>query len=124
MFAAVVERRRLFPQPGIVGQAERVVDVGIGPVAATTCAQGPNRATPGRIGPDVGLDLFGAEAGELVPFLVVFTDMLETEPAVLVQPVPGPWRTVFALQSTAGRLADALMRLRTIGLHQGFRSPS
>ena len=69
-------------------------------------------------------DLVGAQAGEIVPFLVVFTDMLETEPAVLVQPVPGPWRTVLALQSTAGRLADALMRLRTIGLHQGFRSPS
>ena len=76
-----------------------------------------------QLGADMGLDLLGIEAGEIVPLAVVFADMRQTEPAVLVQAVARPWRAVVAGQPTAWCLADSLMRLRAIGRCQGFRSP-
>ena len=57
----------------------------------------------------MGLDLVGPEAGEIVPLLVVFADMLEAEPAIGIQAVASPGRAELALQPAAGRLADALL---------------
>ena len=71
-----------------------------------------------------GLDLVGVEAGEIVPFLVVFADVLEAEPAILVEPVARERRAVLAVQPAARRFADPLEGLRAVGRRQGFGSPS
>ena len=60
----------------------------------------------------------GVEAGEIVPFLVVFADVLEAEPAILVEPVARVGRAVLAVQPAARRLADPLEGLRAVGRRQ------
>src|SRR4029077_10042383 len=115
--------RRFLAQAGIVGQAERIDNVGVGAAAAAP-PEWPDGSPPDRIGADVSLDLVGVEAGEIVPFLVVFADVLEAEPAMFVQPVARPGRAVLAAQPAARRLAHPLVQLRAIRRRQGFRSPS
>src|SRR5215510_5300019 len=77
---------RTLAQAGIVSEVERVMNMDIWAVAAAG-AQRPDRPAPCRVGADVGLDLLGAEAGEVVPLLVVLAHVLEAEPAILVQPI-------------------------------------
>ena len=50
--------------------------------------------------------------------------MLETEPAIVVQPVAVARRAILAGESTARCLAHPLLWLRAVCRHQGFRSPS
>src|SRR5258708_12900523 len=94
----------------MVGRAERIDDVGIRAAAAAP-AERPDRPPPGRIGADVGLDRLGVEAGEIVPLLVIFADVLEAEPAMFVQPVARAGRTVFAPHPPARRLPHPLIGL-------------
>src|SRR5262245_47016760 len=123
LFAAIELGRRALAKAGIVSKVERVMDMDVWP-AVTPGAHRPYWPAPGRVGADVRLDLLGAEAGEVVPLLVVVAHVLETEPAILVQPVAGARRAILAREPAAGRFADPLLRRCAIGGHQGFHSPS
>src|SRR5262249_35454845 len=121
LLAAIEFGRRALVEARLAAQSERVVDVR--PVAAPA-AERPDRPAPDRVGADVLLDLVGVEAAKIVPLLVVFADVLEAEPAVVVEPVAREGRTEVAVQAAARRLADSLERVCVLGRRQRFGSPT
>ena len=123
LLAAIELGLRALAQPGIVSKVERVMDVDLGTVAAAG-AERPDRTAPSRVGADMRLDLLGAEARVVIPLLVVFAHMFETEPAILGQPVAGARGAILAGEPAARRFADPLVRRCAVGGRQGFRSPS
>src|SRR4030095_11793035 len=123
LLAAIELGLRPLAEARIVSKVERVMDVDVWAVAAAG-AERPDRAAPGRVGADMRLDLLGAEAGEVVPLLVVLAHVLQTEPTVLVQPVAGARGAGLAGEPAAWGFADALVRRCAVGGRQGFRSPS
>src|SRR5213079_1193928 len=118
LLAAIEARRRPLAEPGCVAETERIVDLR----TAAPAAERPDGAAPDRVGADVLFDVGGVEAGEVVPFFVVFADMLEAEPAILIEPVARERRAVVAMQPTSRRFADPFEGPRTVG-RQRLGSP-
>src|SRR5262245_60418082 len=95
----------------------------IGAVAASG-AQRPHRATPDRVGADMGLDLVGVQAREVVPLLVVLADVLQADPAIVGQAVARTRRTELAAQPAARRFAHPVIGPAGVRRGQWAHAPS
>src|SRR5262249_50353552 len=91
--------------------------------AAAPAAQRPDRAAPDRVSADMLFDRLSVEPGEIVPFFVVFADVLQAEPAILIEPIARERRSEVAMQPAAGRLAHPFETGHALG-RQRLGSPS
>ena len=102
-----------------LAETERVVDLR----TAAPAAERPDGAPPDRVGADVLFDIGGVEAGEIVPFSIVFAHVREAEPAILIESIARERRAVVAVQATARRFAHPFETGHAVG-RQRFGSPS
>ena len=80
------------------------------PPAVRSDADAPGRPVPGVGGMAIGFDLLGLPAGEIVPGPIVFTHMVEAEPAMAAEVVGRTRCAVIAGRRTARTVAAARRR--------------